>query len=251
MVYKFIPELGKQSKEYCEEKGGIPINFEFLMSEQVTLREKGYKACILDRNDIDNQEKYAACLTAIGFDGFRYRGRLTDWTCKSDTVVESCGGLTCAQGYLGEASFECRNSIEIPKTNKKHYDEQAAKDNPDMSLFPAVGGQGFYVPVGCYYDPRWDPDYACVGGQWWNACGSPCIRTCHYKPDPEKCSPRCFARCECPKEKPVWDREYGCITQKACDKNYGKAEGETLEQKYNPVKPAMPYPYGWAGARKS
>ena len=42
-----------------------------------------------------------------------------------------------------------------------------------------------HVVMSCSYDPRWDPDYACVGGQWWNACGSPCIRTCHYRPDPE------------------------------------------------------------------
>ena len=49
----------------------------------------------------------------------------------------------------------------------------------------------------------------------------------------------------------MWDREYGCITQELCDQYYGSAQGETLEQIYNPVKPAMPYPYGWAGARKS
>ena len=83
-------ELGKQSKEYCEEKGGIPINFEFLMSEQVTLREKGYKACILDRNDIDNQEKYAACLTAIGFDGFRSVLLRVCWSCLIRSSLRFC-----------------------------------------------------------------------------------------------------------------------------------------------------------------
>ena len=64
-------DQGEESNQYCELNGGIPINFEFLLSKQVTLKEKGYTACILDRNDIENQEKFAACLTAIGFDGYR------------------------------------------------------------------------------------------------------------------------------------------------------------------------------------
>ena len=81
----------------------------------------------------------------------RYRGTLTDWSCSVETSKESCGGLDCAEGYIGEALFECRNSIEIPRTNQKHYQEQASKENPDLSLFPAVGGQGFYVPIGCTY----------------------------------------------------------------------------------------------------
>jgi len=251
MVYRFLPDQGEESNQYCELNGGIPINFEFILSEQATLKEKGYTACELGRSDVANQEKFAACLAAIGFDGYRYRGQLTDWTCSTPTAVESCGGLECAEGYMGEVLFECRNAIQIPRTNVKHFNEEAAKPNPDLSLFPAVGGQGFYVPTGCFYDPRWDPDYACVGGQEWNACGTPCIRTCHYRPNPALCSPRCFARCQCPKSKPVWDREYGCITQELCDQYYGDPQGETLEEIYNPVRPAMPYPYGWAGARHS
>ena len=83
----------------------------------------------------------------------RYRGELTDWTCSAPTAVDSCGGLECAEGYIGEVLFECRNAIQIPRTNTKHYQEQASKPNPDLSLFPAVGGQGFYVPTGCLYVP--------------------------------------------------------------------------------------------------
>ena len=64
--------------------------------------------------------------------------------------MESCGGLECAEGYLGEVLFECRNSIEIPKKqNPVDYELEAAKANPDFSLFPATGGKGFYVPIGC------------------------------------------------------------------------------------------------------
>ena len=118
----------------------------------------------------------------------------------------------------------------------------------------------------CSYDPRWDADYACVGGQEWTACGTPCIRTCHYKPDPANpphnvskkmnrflASHQLIDRCpnyisnaltrtrtplssvalrgvsravrQCPKSKPVWDREYGCITQDLCDQYYGDADG--------------------------
>lgn len=65
-------DQGEESNEYCELNGGIPINFEFILSKQVTLREKGYTACELGRNDVENQEKFAACLAAIGFDGYRF-----------------------------------------------------------------------------------------------------------------------------------------------------------------------------------
>ena len=161
----------------------------------------------------------------------------------------------------------------------------------------------------CSYDPRWDPDYACVGGQEWNACGTPCIRTCHYRPDPEVMRLRArMHHWTTLNGRTDWlDRmltEYHpnyILNALTCHEPWSHAKqthllahhsfaalfswmfralpmsggqtgvgswvwlhhagavwpvlrqraGETLEQIYNPVKPAMPYPYGWAGARKS
>jgi len=43
----------------------------------------------------------------------------------------------------------------------------------------------------------------CVGGQVWNQCGSQCTPSCQT-PHPI-CVMMCVARCECPREKPLWD----------------------------------------------
>jgi hypothetical protein len=77
------------------------------------------------------------------------------------------------------------------------------------------------------------------------------MRTCHYEPHVDACSVATVARCDCPEDKPLWDRFLGCTTREQCDEVYGELPKLTAADKFRPVAPAKPFPYGWAGEGKS
>jgi len=55
----------------------------------------------------------------------------------------------------------------------------------------------------------------CHGGKVWSECGSPCEPTCDT-PD-VMCMMVCMAKCECPKDKPLWTGD-ACVDRPTCER---------------------------------
>jgi len=82
-----------------------------------------------------------------------------------------------------------------------------------------LGGQALSLDAAAFADfeanlaQRSGVHKQCDGGQQWNECGSSCTPTCD-SPSP-MCAMVCVAKCECPRDKPIFENGR-CIAQAAC-----------------------------------
>lgn len=83
------------------------------------------------------------------------------------------------------------------------------------------------------------PTKACSHGQVWNDCGSPCTKTCD---DPSRmCVAVCKARCECPRDKPLF-KGGTCISLDECPaSNVSTVNHSQVEEtQKKPAPPCIP-----------